>query len=287
MSEFLESVTSRDYAVMCWLLVLLAVGFRSQSVRGSFGSLIRAAANRKILLTVALALAWTFLATTIAKTFGFWSLSQLKTTAYWFLFAAIPTLASVGEASRDQKLILVPIKSSIKLAAFAGFFVNLYPFPFLVELVFLPFLAMLTAMIMMTEKVEEHERVKGCLEWVMVLVVLLVLAYQIRTIYVDPTHGINVGNLRDLVLPIYYAAIYIPCMFFIAILVAYEEIFCRLRFVVKNRSLIPYTKRTLVIRFGANIRDLNTWFKRSWEEPLLSRSQIDDLIQDVKVARQA
>jgi len=287
MRDFLDSLNNRDYAAAFWLIALLSYSFRSKSVRSAFVSVIQAATHKKILLTVALALSWTFLATYVAARLGFWSTGQIKTTSYWFLFAAIPTLASIAEASKDQGLILKPIKDSIKLAAVSEFFINLYSFPLLVELVLIPTLATLTAMVMIAGDNEQYKRVKIFLEWVMALIVLLIIIYQIRMIYVDPTHGLNPGNLRDLILPIYYTAAYIPCMFFIAVLVAYEEIFWRLKFVVKNRSLISYTKLALIAGFGINIRDLNKWFKRSWEEPLLSKDQINTLILAVKQKHEA
>jgi hypothetical protein len=83
-----------------------------------------------------------------------------------------------------------------------------------------------------------------------------------------------------LLLPVAYNVMFIPFLWSVTIYSAYEEVFCRLQFVIKDTKLLRYTRRKLIFSFGANVSKLNAWFEAAWSHTITSQS---DIVKSISV----
>jgi hypothetical protein len=84
----------------------------------------------------------------------------------------------------------------------------------------------------------------------------------------------NANTLRDLAIPIIYNISFIPLIWVMSIYAAYESVFCRLPFVIKDCALHSYAKRRLILGFRTDVSALDAWFKTAWSGALNTRSDI-------------
>lgn len=95
----------------------------------------------------------------------------------------------------------------------------------------------------------------------------------------------NLDTLRDFALPIFYNIAFIPLLWVMSIYEAYESVFVRLKFVVKDKTLHSYTRRKLITCFRTDIGALNTWFREAWSGAFSCRSDIDQSIAAIERSR--
>src|SRR5659263_672720 len=59
---------------------------------------------------------------------------------------------------------------------------------------------------------------------------------------------VTLYNLQTLVLPLFLTVVYIPCLYVIALITAYDKLFSRLEFLIrKDKELVKYTSSKFII----------------------------------------
>lgn len=95
----------------------------------------------------------------------------------------------------------------------------------------------------------------------------------------------NLDTLRDFALPIFYNIAFIPFLWAISVYAAYESVFARLNFLIKDKTLHSYTRRKLITCFRTDIGALNSWLREAWSGTFTCRSDVDKSIVAIKQPR--
>jgi hypothetical protein len=281
MNQILDSIDTRDLATAIWLGVLLVWGLVKPAIREAMGGVIAAATAPAIATFLGLAIAYLVVVTATLQSAELWTLKQLKITVLWFVVAGVPALMSIPEISRNPELLRATVAKNFKLSLLLDFFVNLFKLPFLLELVFVPFMAFVGALLAVAQSKEEYLPVQKLLNGVLAVIGSMTLAFEIYKLLTSFDEIANADTLRDFALPVMYNISFILFLWVVSIYAAYDSVFARLRFVVKDGQLHAYTKRCLVLSFRTDISLLNKWFKNAWTRALTSRSEINESIADV------
>jgi len=212
--------------------------------------------------------------TLVLRALDLWTLTQLKVTVLWFFVAGIPALMDAPEISSDPAKLRASVAKNFKLSLLLDFFVNLYKMPLLAELVFVPFTALIGGLLAVAQSDEKYVSVHKLLNGILLAVGLGVLVFVTYNVTTNFGAIANANTLRDLALPIIYNIAFIPLLWAMSIYAAYEAVFCRLPFVIKDRALHPYARRRLLLGFRTDVCALNAWFKASWSGAFNNRSDI-------------
>lgn len=287
MIDVFKSLDAREIAVAIWLAIFFVWCLTKSGIRKSLGRLLLAASARQIAMAFALAIAYLAGVTVLLCHLDLWTLSQFKITALWFFVAGIPSLMNTPAISEDPTLLRAALAKNFKLSVLLDFFINLFKLPLLVELIFVPFTALLGGLLAVAQSDEKYASVKKLLNGFMVALGFVFFVFETYKALTSFNTIANASTLRNFALPIIYNIAFIPLLWAMGVYAAYESVFCRLQFVIQDRALHPYTRRKLIACFRTDIAALNRWLKGAWSGQLASRSDVAQSIATIAKARDA
>ena len=285
MIDILNSVDTREIATAIWLFFLIVWCMTKSSIRQAFGSVILAVTARPIAIFFSIAIAYLVIITTVLYYFDLWSIKQLKITVLWFLFAGISALTDIPKISKNLILLKSAITTNFKLSLLLDFFINLFKLPLLAELIFVPFAAILGGLLVVAQSDEKYALAQKFLNGIFIFIGLSFIAFESYKLLTSFEKIANIDTLRNFALPIIYNILIIPLIWVMSIYAAYESVFCRLRFIMKDHTLHFYAKCKLITGFRSDIGALNTWLKTAWSQNLTSRSDVVQSISATKNSR--
>lgn len=282
MKEFFLSFDNREIAVCIWVLVLIAWAASKPDVRSSVVNLVSAAFAKQIVVSVVVFGFYFVGFVWILSVAGIWAESQLKLTAFWFFSAGLAGLASAAKVSNGAANIKEKIKGNFFISVFLDFFVNLYRMPLLAELLFVPFTAVLGAVVAYSGLHDKYKKVETLGNRLIVGLGLIVLAYAVYATTTNYDEVATLDNARSLTLPIVFSLGVLPIYWAGVVYVSYESMFIRIPFLIKDESLHRYAKLSIVRAFGSDTQRLHMWFRQAWHVNLDSAEAIDASIEKVR-----
>jgi hypothetical protein len=282
MREFFLSFDNREIAVCVWVFLLIAWATNKHDVRSSMADLVKAAFAKQIVLGVVIFAAYFIGFVWILSVAGIWAESQLKLTVFWFLSAGLAGLASAAKVSDGSAHIKEKIKGNFSISVFLDFFVNLYRMPLLAELLFVPFTAILGAVVAYSGSHDEYKKVETLGNRLIVVIGLAALAYSVYVTTTNYKEVATLDNVRALTLPIVFSLGIVPIYLVGVVYVAYENVFVRISFLIKDESLHGYAKLALIRAFRSDTQSLHLWFRQAWHVNLDSAEAIDASIAKVR-----
>ncbi|MCE5163756.1 hypothetical protein [Plesiomonas sp. PI-19] len=281
MKDFLQSFDNRDIAICLWSLVLFCYVLRSESVRDSLIDLLKSLAHKKIIMSLIVFLAYYIFVVCVTKLFGLWALSQLKLTIIWFLFVGVPGLASSIKVDKGfidfSKLAL----SNLSLSVLFEFFINVYKFPLVIELIFVPLVTLITWIVVYAGYHDEHKNVEVFGKKIIHVIGGCVIFYAMYNLVFDFDELLKVDNLRQFILPLIYSVGVIPALWLSSVYSVYDSVFTMIPLRSKNKSVHNYLRLSLAVRFRFNTELLYLWFSESRCHDLESKVEIDESINKV------
>lgn len=275
MEGLFQIFDNREIAMGVWLLVLMIWAGRKSAVRLALFNLIKAALAKQLVIAFIIFASYFALLVTVLSMADIWTKSQLKITLFWFFSAGLAGLASSVEAEGGKICMLEKAKQNFSISVLLDFFVNLYRMPLLAELVFVPFITALTAIVVFSGYDEKHKKVESCSSTLLIIIGLLILLYVIYMSAKNLDEVLTIDNARALALPIAFSIGILPIIWLGNIYISYENVFVRLQYLIADRSLHRHTKLALISAFQTDTQSLHKWFRDAWNENLDSVKAID------------
>jgi len=161
--------------------------------------------------------------------------------------------------------------------------INLYVFDLWVELILVPIMAILGALLGYSSVFPKYKQVEKFLSYIVGIFGLGFLVYAIYNIIADFQGFMSASNFREFLLPIVFTILIFPVVYFMALYVSYELLFVRINFLVKNSSLAKYTKWKTVFAFHLNLKSLRIWSTKISMFNFDSKDDVINAIRTVKV----
>jgi len=285
--DILNSLDARELATAIWLALFIVWCLTKPGIRKSLLGVISAATAKSIVIAFSITIAYLAAVTVTLRSLDIWTLKQFKITAFWFVIAGIPALMDTPEISKNPALLRSAVAKNFKLSLLLDFFVNLFKLPLLAELVFVPFTALIGGLLAVAQSDEKYAPVQKLLNGVLIVIGLIFLVFETYKVLTSFDSIANVNTLRDFTLPIIYNIAFIPLLWAMSIYAAYDSVFSRLRFVVKDHTLHSYTRRRLVLGFRTDISALNNWSKAAWSGAFSTRNDVAQSIAATSRSRDA
>jgi hypothetical protein len=279
-SQVLASIDNREIAITAWIAIALCWCLLKPIIREGLVDVIRAATARQIVIIVSLAVAYMAFVTSIFYAIGAWSIGQLNLSLLWLLFAGLPSLANIPKISENPRAWRASVTKNFKLSIFFDFFINFFALPLFAEFLLVPFMAILGGMLVYSEREEKYKSVHKLINGILATTVFGLLAFSTYHAIANFESFATLNTSLALLLPVAYNVMFIPFLWSVTIYSAYEEVFCRLQFVIKDTKLLRYTRRKLIFSFGANVSKLNAWFEAAWSHTITSQS---DIVKSISV----
>ena len=255
MTILLELFSNRELALIIWGIILLIVLSIGDTGRVSLKGVVKAAFAPTLVVSYISLIIYVSVIVVLLWECGYWDISLLKDTIMWLLFTALGVFFGLSNV-RDSSYFWKLFKSGFAATVFIEFFVNLYSFSLLVELVLLPFIVFLTILSVYSEYSsktnKEHKKVNSCLNQLLGVIGLFYIGFAIYKTIVEFS-SVHWGDVsKQFFLPILLTALTIPYFWILALLMKYENMFIGNNLIFKDRSRIEKLKIKFVVLWYGN-----------------------------------
>lgn len=280
--DFINDFDNRQIALILWIFLILFWAIKNKNVRDTVKALIKIFLSKLILMSIFSMVGYILLMVFFLYKVDIWDSSQLNVTLIWGITSAFSMFFKLNKINEDKMFFRKAIIENFKLTVLIDFIVNLNVFSLWFELIFIPFTFVFGAMIAISNRDEKHRLVEKLLNGIAIFLGFSLIIYSSWQIYIHIDEFFTLQKLRDFSVPILLSILYLPFVYLLALYSAYEEVFIRLQFVIKDHNLHNYTKYLLITHFIFHKDLLHMWLKKSWHEELKTKKDIFNFTQKIR-----
>jgi hypothetical protein len=268
-------LNNREWATVIWLSVLVVWILSRRDLRRSllnvFVTLIKPSkVSGLILATAGYVAAVVFL----GRGVGLWTNALIGPTILWFFGAATVLLFTADKVSKETGFVRRTLIRTIGIGALVAGYATLYVFPLVVELILLPLLALIIAMVAVAEHQRENQNIITPLNTLVAIAGIAYLIYvsvhlgsdlsgahlgsalpkpgAARAAVIDHRHTLN-DDWRALVLPVWLTVALLPFIYVVGLLMAYEMSFLLIDF-CPIEDAVAKRRAKVALLLGVNVQ---------------------------------
>lgn len=230
----LNTLNGREKAVLVWFVVFIIWMLSQKNIHKSLQGVLKFVFQMKMLSVFVAMLIYLFLILWLFYNFQIWDIELTKDIIFWIFGSAIILLMNVNKATQDDNYFKNILMDNLKLITILGFVVAFYSFNFWIEMIFVPVMFFIVAMGALAGIRKEYLQVKKVIDFVLSAVGISLIIYAVFQIVSDYKNFVSLNNLRSFILPPLLSFAFIPFLYIFALIIAYEALFVRLEYFLKN-----------------------------------------------------
>lgn len=247
---------NREAASLIWLAIVLIWVLSRTRLRASVCTVVHSALHLKILVPLAVMLAYVLGEVWIGAKLSLWTGGLAKSTLLWMLMSAATMLIGFDKASKDPHFYRHSVLSVIGIAVFIEFFMNLYVLSLPGELVLQPVMALLAMMSVVAARDERHHGVKRLIDMLIAIIGFALFGYTVQQLYLD-WHEIDTRALmRQFALPIWLTTGFLPFIYCLSLYAYYEMAFAGINWATTERKRRWRAKSALFTKYHFKAREI-------------------------------
>jgi len=232
-----------------------------EKIRNAIFNLIKIVFNRHFLKLYFTIIIYLIIIVLALYKIGFWDISLLKDTIIWVVFSGLVLCFKMIDEKNRKQLFIESLKSTLTLVVIIQFVTSEYTFPLIAEIISVPILVFVGAMIAIAESKEEHRQVSNFLNGIIIIYGLIAIAYSIYQIVRNYEHFFALSTLQTFLLPLILFIMFMPFVYFFALYVLYFDIFIRAQIRLReNKSLLRYMKFNMLLIFNIRLFELEKFY---------------------------
>jgi hypothetical protein len=235
---------NRELAILVWAAALLVLAIIARSIRPALVAVIDALFEPKLLTTFILMAMYAGVLVWLLSLARIWTPSVAAETFFWFFGPAIVLYSQFDKAGRDPHFFRRTALATLTVTVVIEFLINLYPFNLMVELLLVPFMALIGGMLALAAE-PQYRQIKKLLEVLLGVLGFVLIGYTILHIIDAPEEFITLDNLRRLLAPILLSLAFLPFVYGVAVFALYDSLFSRLDWKPGGKVLPAYAKRQI------------------------------------------
>lgn len=261
MNEIIQSVSERERAALIWLTVIIVALNVKKPIRDSFGGVLRAFFQMRIVVPLLLAALYATGEIYLLRQIGWWSIANSKSTVLWlitFAFVAMFEVVSI----KDHKVGLVKITRDVVTVTSAFLFITeLHSFSLPVEIVALPCVTFLALLAEVAKLNPEHAPVSKLLNAVLGLIGLSYFGFSLWMTVEKFDETITWANALEFLIPILLSAGFLPFLYAWRIYIGYNSVFVTISISGLDEGLVAYARWLAITRIRNDLDMLERWRK--------------------------
>lgn len=282
MNRITDIFDNRELALIIWLSGFSFWAVSKQKIRKSILDIIRALFAKTMLVSILLMLSYIAFMIYVFNKVGLWDKSMIKVTFYWFFGSAFILFMNSTKINKNDNYLKKIILDSLKLVIVLELVVNFYSFHLLIELLLAPIFFILFAFKGIAEIKEEHAFMKNIVDFILGLFGTAFIIYALYKIVGDFKNFATLVNLQELLLPPALTITFLPFIYLTALYAAYELLFVRIGFFMKDSTLFKYTKRQILYAFHFDLKSLNQWSKQQGVIKFTDKKEVQATLNNYK-----
>ncbi len=252
----IDLVNNRESATVIWLLLILVACLSIKTVRSSLVAIGRTMLKPPLPEALVVLVIYVVFLVWIGFGLGIWTMDLISETVWWFVGTALVLLLNVSVAVGEKGFFRRTLLEIFGFTLLLDFFMNdLFVFTLPVELVLLPaitLLGMLTIVAGRDPTTRQVASMTGCLTSIAGLGLATFVILNVVTEWSQVT---TKEHLLELVLPAWLTVAFLPFLYVISVLVAYQSAFTRIEWSLRDRkALVWKVELALVSVLGGKAR---------------------------------
>lgn len=247
-----QNFNNREIAAAAWIVLILGLVSIKWVVRSSLFGVVRALADRKLLIVLGAFAGWIGLLSWFGSGTGLWTSSQVVPTVVWYFVGGLPLLFRAFDAKEGTQHFRGYATAVLSGTAVIEFIYVAKTFSLPIELVLTPIVTFIALLAVVSERDPEHAAVNKLLTWVLAIIALTILWHSVSQIWAEPEAFFTTDTARSFILPIYLTICTIP---FFYVLHCYSHIEgARIQIGQKtfqSDELKAYAKKRFILTFMA------------------------------------
>jgi hypothetical protein len=268
---------NREWAIIVWVGVLVGFTLLRADLRGTAAQVLKSFLQSWVLSALVLTTVWIFGEVIAGKDLRIWSTQDVTDTCIWFVSSALVLFVTLTSASEKDRFFLRNLRSLATVAFVLGFFVNLFVFPFAVEVILLPIELLLIGVSVVAPSQQHGAQVKKLTDGLIVSVgAALIINSTVKL-----TDGWDTLNkaavLRSLLLPVWLTLALLPMVYLLGLGAQYQLMFVTIDLGLPGNKTQRYLKFAIVTNF---------WFRAHTLERFGKNHQLDQ-VRNFRTIREA
>lgn len=273
-----DTFNGREKALIAWIIIILAYCLVNKKLRSSIRDIAKLIFASKLTLVFAAMACYVTVLVLILKNLGVWDISLLKDTLFWFFGTGVVLFMNASKASGDPSQIKKMFLESFTLIVILEFIANLYSFHFLIEFMLVPVLVMITGMQMLANMEDKYKISRKPLTFILATYGFFVLFYSVKVAAADMDNFLSLHNLLSFAIPPILTVAFLPLIYVLALIMAYEMLFIRLSIFIKdNPKVLSFARWRIFLACNLNLKKLNRFADLYTKQFTLVKSRKDVL----------
>ncbi|WP_041416202.1 MULTISPECIES: hypothetical protein [Serratia] len=284
----MDILNNREIAITLWLLVISYYTFSSSKMaegRNAFKGVLAALFVKQIISVLCFMVAYMVIVIYWLSELELWNFEQLKNTVFWCVSVGFMSLFKIEKIKKDKLFFKHSVLDSFKLLAIIQFVVGVYTFSLWVEVLLVPVLTLLGAMLAISGSDRKHHGIKIFLEYCLALFGAVLIVYTLYMLMTDFGEFGKEKTAYDFFIPPLLTLFYLPFIFFMLVYSTYEQVFVRLRFSINGRFHRYAAILFAFILFNVRLSLLERWSFQVVKTNIESYSDLIDTFKYIFKAR--
>lgn len=246
-------------SIFIWLIIIAIVIFaKVPDIKNNLNELFKAAFQSKLSIIYGILIIYFVSSTYFLYKIGFWNVSLLKDSIFWFLFMGLSFCFKIS----SQKHYLLEIKNiwfdNIKATAFLEMIINTYTFHFWQEFLIVPILVSLGILRAISTTKKEYKPAKDFLDKLFIILGLFICFYFVKSIYLHITNIATFDFWKSFCLQLIYTTLFIIPAITLKTYSEYEGCFCAFtNYKITNVKYKRYLELKMILLCGLNFQRLH------------------------------
>ncbi|MEQ8399693.1 MAG: hypothetical protein RIE24_00505 [Silicimonas sp.] len=273
---------NREIATGFWLSAAFLLSLFHSKIRSGLVDVIKALVNWKLLLLFGSYAVYVAILAWLLGQIGLWKSDQTAATVIWYLLSGAVMLGRSLQSGEDQNFFRNTFLDSFRLTVVFEFVVVAYAFSLPVELVFVPFVTVLGALLAVAGTQDDYRPVKRLLEGLLALIVLVLVWHSVSAIWAQPEGFFTFATGRNFLLPLLLTTLSIPAFYLWHCFSEIEH--ANIRIDQKNfqsDELKRYARKRFLLRFALRPELLRRAVRQFQTMPATTESDVDAIITEI------
>jgi hypothetical protein len=231
-----SSFNNREKAIAIWITLILIWVFTKQDIRKSLIYVLKALFLTKLVKIFMAMIIYVAIILLLFSKIKLWNFYLIKEAIFWFLGSAFIMALNANKASQIEHYFQKLILDNLKLVLLFQFVVNLYSFNIIIEFILLPIIFIIVGMGVIAGKKREYLQAKRIIDLILSLCSISLFVYAFYKIVSNFRDFATLSNFLSFLLPILLTFAFVPFIYFFALRMAYEGLYWRLDFFLKNEK---------------------------------------------------
>ena len=254
-------LNNRELASLIWLAVAAAWILSNRKLRSATVEILKSLARPVLLVPLLLMMGWVALEIWVGSKLTLWNIGLVSNTVVWTLGTAMVLFFNVNKAADDPQFFRKTAMDTLKASVLVTFFINLFVFSLLVELILQPILAILVMLEVVSDRKPDLQMSKKVVDVLLAAVGVALLGYTIGELYgrwaqLDPQ-----ALLLQFSLSVWLTIGILPFIYILSLVLVYDGALRGVNRATSDRCARWRTRFVLAIDFGLYRHELRsfTW----------------------------